>query len=285
MPNRPRVAIVGDSGLDITLSTPAGAAEKVTAEAGHRGLGGTGANAAVAAARLGSEVRLATAIGDDAIGGWVRTALSNAGVTVVSHDDLPGRTEVAVVLLEGSTRRLIVDPGIAYDLAGVVPEHLPGWADVLYLTHVEPELVASLAAAARGLVVVGVEPGDGRPETWQEALATVAVAIANEAGEAFQVQAARGSPAALIVTRGTNGATLYQGARTQHVAAPTVHAVDATGAGDAFAGALCHFLGSGLEIARAVQLAVVGASLSTRAIGAQAALPSAEEVLWASKSD
>ena len=48
-----------------------------------------------------------------------------------------------------------------------------------------------------------------------------------------------------------------------------VAAVDATGAGDCFAGALCHYLQTGLELAAAVRLAVAAAALSTRALGAQ----------------
>jgi len=57
------------------------------------------------------------------------------------------------------------------------------------------------------------------------------------------------------------------------IPAPHVDVVDATGAGDCLAGALCHFLAGGRLLEEALRLAVVAASLSTRGLGANGALP------------
>ena len=83
----------------------------------------------------------------------------------------------------------------------------------------------------------------------------------------------------VIETRGAQGVVMHD-PRGEPVRIPAVAvaAVDATGAGDCFAGALCHYLQTGLELAAAVRLAVAAAALSTRALGAQSALPTDAEV-------
>lgn len=85
-------------------------------------------------------------------------------------------------------------------------------------------------------------------------------------------------PRSVVVTLGAEGALVADGDRTVLVPSPAVTAVDTTGAGDAFTGALAWRLGVGDDLTTAVRFAVrVGAAAVTRA-GAQASFPSAEEV-------
>ena len=70
-------------------------------------------------------------------------------------------------------------------------------------------------------------------------------------------------------------------AGSTHVPALAVTPVDATGAGDAFNGILAAELAAGMDLRTSVRRAAAGASLSTRAAGAQAGLPSRSEVMSA----
>lgn len=100
----------------------------------------------------------------------------------------------------------------------------------------------------------------------------------------FARQAA--SAVTVVETRGPEGAVIHPPSLAdEHIAGIPVKAVDATGAGDCFAGALCHYLASGLELIAASELAVAAAGLSTRALGAQSALPTDAEVRVAASAN
>ena len=78
----------------------------------------------------------------------------------------------------------------------------------------------------------------------------------------------------MIVTLGADGAVAYsRGSGELRVAAPRVTAVDATGAGDTFCGALCAALAEGRAIAEALAFAVTAASISVETSGAVPSIP------------
>jgi ribokinase len=81
----------------------------------------------------------------------------------------------------------------------------------------------------------------------------------------------------MVVTLGKKGA-LISGFSPKNIPVPEVISIDATGAGDAFNGALAVALARGQEIEDAVRFANAVAALSTTRMGAQQALPTAEEV-------
>jgi ribokinase len=83
---------------------------------------------------------------------------------------------------------------------------------------------------------------------------------------------------AVVVTRGAAGAVVHDASGELVVPAPSVEAVDTTGAGDCLSGALAWALGSGFALPDAVRVAVAAASLSTRAAGARTGYPSAVEL-------
>jgi ribokinase len=82
----------------------------------------------------------------------------------------------------------------------------------------------------------------------------------------------------LVVTLGSRGAAIHAEDGESLVAAPEVDAVDATGAGDAFNGALAASLAEGRGMDEAVRRAVAAGSMATRARGARAGLPTREEL-------
>ena len=83
----------------------------------------------------------------------------------------------------------------------------------------------------------------------------------------------------MVITRGAAGASLYRrGALVAEVAAPSVEAVDATGAGDAFVGAITVALLEGQPVDDALRFACAAGGLAATGAGAQPSLPTREAV-------
>jgi ribokinase len=82
----------------------------------------------------------------------------------------------------------------------------------------------------------------------------------------------------VVVTLGADGALVVEGARVERVPAPRVEAVDTTGAGDTFCGALADALARGAELVEAARWAVAAAALSVGRPGAQGGMPTAQAV-------
>lgn len=94
---------------------------------------------------------------------------------------------------------------------------------------------------------------------------------------AARVLAAR-SGAPVIATLGAAGALVVDEGTVETIAAPLVEAVDTTGAGDTFAGALAAELARGASLLEAAWFAVRAASLSVTVAGARGGMPSRAEV-------
>jgi sugar/nucleoside kinase (ribokinase family) len=172
---------------------------------------------------------------------------------------------------------VIVDPGVAGRIADIEPGQLAA-ADVVYVTG-SGEAVRRVAESGTGArVVAGVEAGMAGDEGLAGALRQAHLVITNSAGWAL-ISGQTAGVMTVVETRGREGAVIHAPGRPdERVPGLAVEAADATGAGDCFAGALCHYLASGLDLVAAGRLAVVAAGLSTRALGAQTALPTDGEV-------
>ncbi|MGI9609506.1 MAG: PfkB family carbohydrate kinase, partial [Acidimicrobiia bacterium] len=82
----------------------------------------------------------------------------------------------------------------------------------------------------------------------------------------------------VVVTLGAEGALLVTAAGTRHFEPPQVQAVDTTGAGDAFCGAMAESLARGEPLDVAVHWAVNAGAHAVTALGAQGAMPTAADV-------
>jgi ribokinase len=80
------------------------------------------------------------------------------------------------------------------------------------------------------------------------------------------------------VTLGSEGVLVVEDDRVERIAPPKVHAVDTTGAGDAFCGALAQALDAGAELVEAARWAVRAAAASVTKPGAQGGLPRAADL-------
>ncbi|MEU3963184.1 ribokinase [Streptomyces buecherae] len=260
--------------------------------------GGKGGNQAVAAARLGARTALLARVGDDAHGRLLLDTQRAAGVD--THPVLVGGapTGVALITVDPSgDNSIVVSPGAN---ARLTPADIEAAAPLLAAARVvslQLEIpLETVAAAVRAVgpgtrVLLNPSPPAPLPP---DVLAACDPLVVNEhearslldgdpagAGDDPAAWAAallgRGSRS-VVITLGPAGALAADPRGQTRVPGLPVEAVDTTGAGDAFTGALAWRLGAGDDLATAVRYAArVGAAAVTRP-GAQHSYPTAAEV-------
>jgi ribokinase len=294
---RPRVTVVGSAVVDFIAHVPARPrpGETVLAHDLTVAVGGKGCNQAIAAARLGAEVAFVGCVGDDALGEMIRQALARDGVDASHLRTTPDEgTAIGMPVVDDSGQNAIVMAPRAN--MRLTPEDVEAastliqQADALLLQGEIP-MDASLAAAriARGAgstVILNAAPAGPFPpallaltdvlvvnEFEAAALAEDAAATAAADWPALARRLLRLGPRAVIITLGDQGAYLNAGASEASLAAHAVTAIDPTGAGDAFCGAVAAELARGAPLAAAVRLANAAGALAVTVTGAEPALP------------
>ena len=256
--------------------------------------GGKGANQAAAAALLGASVAFLGRVGDDGFGGALVKSLGDKGVDTALIEAVPGvSTGTAfITVTEDGENAITVAPGANRRLAPedveAARDAIGGAAVLVAQMEIPRETVAravEVAGEAGTRVVLNLAPPFEVPGSL---LGGLGLLVVNEHEAAFllgeRVEGVEGAlaaaprlvslgPASAVITVGADGAVFAEGANAGHVPAPKVAAVDTTGAGDAFVGALAHKLARGDSLEEAVSYAVrAGAAAVTRE-GAQGALP------------
>jgi ribokinase len=252
--------------------------------------GGKGANQAVAAARLGAEVHMVGAVGDDAFAQPLCDELVAEGVDiehVARIEDCSSGT--ASIVVSGGENQIIVVPGAN---AHVTPaqvsnaRNLIARADaVLVQMEIPLETVEATLRWGNQLhvpVILNPAPAQRLPIEWlrlaryitpnQHELATLLGADSNN----DFLDLMRRSPCPVVLTHGSEGAWFREEGEPQHQEGFCVEAVDSTGAGDTFNAALAVFLHEGLPIA--VRRACAAAALSVTRLGARGGMPHPAEV-------
>ena len=288
------VLVVGSVNVDLVVSVdrlPAGG-ETVGGGAFGQHSGGKGANQAVAAARLGARVTFVGSVGEDAFGAAALADLRGEGVDVqrasVRSD---ASTGVALIVVDDrGENQIAVAPGAnalvtAADVTLALSDYRPRPAGVCLVSlelSDEAVLAAAEAASALGMRVV-INPAPARPLP-AALVALRPLLVPNEAealaltGEGDAAAAARALAAqtsnAVVVTCGAKGALLVsRDGHPERLPAPQTRALDTTGAGDAFCGAIAAELAAGSSLEAAARIAVHAASLSVAARGARAGMP------------
>jgi ribokinase len=258
--------------------------------------GGKGANAAVAAARLGAEVSMLGRVGEDAFGGELIRNLRENGVDakyVRATPDAPTGSAFITVTPDGENS-IVVSPGanrsFGLDEVEEAAETLRETGVLVAQLEVPAEAVeraAKIVTHSGGRFVFNLAPAREVPE---RLLFLPDPLVVNETEARFLLgEDARDpeglaaklldlGPASAVVTLGAGGAVLASGEETRHFPAPKVEAVDTTGAGDAFVGALAARLAAGAPLEEAVPYAVLAGTAAAARKGAQGALPTPEEL-------
>jgi len=229
--------------------------------------GGKGANQAVAAARLGAEVKFIGRIGRDDL---VLGSLEREGVDIsaVVRDD--GETGVALILVDDSGENVIVvAPGANRRLTADDVD--VGDADaVISQLEIPFEAVAAAAAQAQ-FFCLNAAPARGRIELERDP----DLLIVNR----YEYEQVTPYDGLVALTLGAEGAVLLEnGHEVARAVPPAVTAVDGTAAGDSFCAALVVSLLEGRERGAALKRACVAGALAASRPGAQPSLPTAAEV-------
>jgi ribokinase len=288
-----RIVVLGSLNVDLVARVPTlpRPGETALGDRLQTFTGGKGANQAVAAARLGAEVAMVGRVGTDAGGDLLLSALARDGVDVsgVARDGSEP-TGTALIMVDAAGENLIaVAPGAngrvgPDEVARALAACGPGGLLVLQL-EIPPAAVAA-AVRSGGRVLLNAAPAG---ELDRSLLRGVEALVVNE-GEAAALlgrpmggaDAARELYAAgaglAVVTLGAAGAALCSPAGPAAVEAFPVEAVDTTGAGDAFTGALAVGLAAGWPLAEAARLASAAGAAAAARQGAQASLPWADDL-------
>jgi ribokinase len=296
----PRIAVVGSYGTGLTMRIPAmpQAGETVTGATFAAGAGGKGSNQAIGAARLGAEVRLLTAIGDDEFGAAARSLWRAVGVDDAGVVTVDAATMVGVILVEADgENRIIIAPG-ALDLLG--PAHVDAFAasidgaELLMVCNEIPvdTVVAALRTARRHGVPTLFNPAPAR-DLPAEARPLVDYLTPN-LGEGRTLAGLDGAAgvgdildrlrqryaATIVLTAGADGAYVDEpsGARTHVPAVRPPAVVDTTGAGDAFNAALAVALCRGESPVAATGFAVAAGAFAVSRHEATPGLPRPDDL-------
>ena len=274
-----RITVVGSINLDLVGSAPRlpRAGETVTGAALARHPGGKGANQALAAQRLGAEVSLIGRVGDDAMAGEAVALLDAGGVDLSGVEvDPAAPTGVALITVDPDGENQIVVAAGANHL--VTPEQLPARIETPLIAQLELPVETVEAAVGRATDFVCVNLAPAAPVS-DQLLRRADLIVVNETEAAFYGDLLHHGGGRVVVTRGARGATLYQrGEQVALATPPHVRAVDATGAGDAFVGAICVALLEGMEPEAALTFACAAGALAATRPGAQPSLPTRDEV-------
>ena len=260
---------------------------------GHGGeitAGGKGANQAVAAALLGARVSFVGAVGSDAYAAPAMHYLEASGVNldhVARTDEVTGLAVITVdeqgentIIVVPGANALVDAPFIATHSSPIAAAEL-----VLLQGEIPADGFAKAVELATGRIVINLAPVI---EVDKDALLRADPLLANEHEAGLILEqlgfGGEGSPqelaqrlreagfASVVMTLGARGALVADDDLTE-IASPQVTPVDTTGAGDAFAGALCARLLEGDSLVEAARYATRVGAFAVTGPGAQASYP------------
>ncbi|WP_116110401.1 ribokinase [Amycolatopsis ruanii] len=249
--------------------------------------GGKGANTAVAAARLGAEVALLGAVGEDSYGDLLLDSLRDAGVRTDLVRRVARPTGIAyITVTPDGENSILVSPGANTALEpSVVDSALDGAKVVVASMEIPLATVERTVAVAQEQGVCSLLNLSPVAAVSPATLAALDVLLVNEHEAAWLLgdgvppeRLLDLGPSAAVVTLGARGALVITGDGTTEVAAPKVTPVDTTGAGDGFTGALAAAIAEGKHLETAARRAAQVAAISVTRPGAQPSYPTAAEV-------
>jgi ribokinase len=296
-----RVFVAGSINMDVvaTATRHPKVGETVAGTAVHYFPGGKGANQAVAAAKLGARTTLIGRLGADAFGQQLRAFLATQGVDLALVKDTAGADSgTAIITIANADNSIVVVPGAnARVSADDVATPVLARGDVAVSQFEIPlPTVGAFFERARGAGATTILNPAPAIACSPALLDLVDILILNETELGFFthtelhdsdapdrfVEAARrlqtGANGIICVTLGRRGVLALVGGEALMIAGRAVKAVDTTGAGDCFVGALAAQLAGGVTIRDALNYANAAASICVQRMGAAPSMPTAAEV-------
>jgi ribokinase len=295
------VFVAGSINMDVvaTAERHPRIGETVAGGAVHYFPGGKGANQAVAAAKLGAPVTLIGRLGRDAFGDELRGFLAAQGINLsLVRQTAETHTGTALITVANADNTIVVVPGANALLSAAdvtAPALAKGDIAVSQFEIPLPAIAAFFrrARAAGATTILNPAPA---VKFGRDLLGLVDILILNETelgllaetelrdtdDDASLVEAARsvqaGKDKIICVTLGKRGVLALIDGNPLVIAGRAVKAVDTTGAGDCFVGAVAAQLAAGKPIHDALVYANVAASICVQRMGAAPSMPMVEEV-------
>ncbi len=294
------ILVIGSSNTDLTIHTEKmpRPGETVLGNGFIVNAGGKGANQAVGAARLGTEVTFSCMIGDDQYGKDSSERFRMEGIdTSYVFVNRSSPSGVALITIDGNGENCIVVAGGANgqfspeDVDRI--DNFSTHSIVLSQLEIPLETVIHIGHLARRHkipFVLNPAPAQKLPpellgnidiitpnETEAEILTGIKVTCEESAEKAAQSLCKSGVKT-VIITMGSKGAFLYENGKGIMTRAFKAEAVDTTAAGDIFNGALCAALSEGRPTADAVKFAAAASAIAVTRHGAQSSAPYRNEV-------
>jgi len=294
------LTVVGSINADLTsrVTRHPKPGETLLGAGGGITAGGKGANQAVAAAYLGADVKFVGAVGHDPYVEPALKHLRDSGVNLDDVAEVDDTTGLAIITVsDDGENTIVVIPGANAHVDGSFVEQRRATiadADIVLLQgEIPADGFVAAVNAAQGRVITNLAPVIKVDE---KALLAADPLLANE-HEAGLILTQLGIPVtseepkalaqllidagfnSVVLTLGASGALVATGEKLIDIPTPKVTAVDTTGAGDAFAGALCARLLEGDDLVQAATFAARVGATSTLANGAQASYPHPHDVL------
>lgn len=277
--------------MDYVIQAPRlpNAGETILGESFATYAGGKGANQALAAAKMGSDVIFISAVGDDDAGRSLVANLQSYGVDCSRVSIESKRTGTAFICLDKQGRnQIVVAPGANMQIAESSAVLNRGFDVALAQLEVPIEAVVAFFESAVDSEWRILNPAPAAPLP-KDIAQFVNVLVPNEQEALFLTGSEVPSVAGpllldmgfehVILTLGASGCCYYGSLGENCFPAPKVNAVDTVGAGDVFCGSLASFLARDRELFEAIELAVKAASISVTRYGAQASVPTLTEVV------
>ena len=299
----PRIAVVGSyaAGLTLKVKRLPSMGETVLASGYRVDYGGKGSNQAVACARLGVEVVFVARIGQDMFGEMALRLYRDEGIDIgFIHQTAEHPTGVGFILVEAATGNncIALDPGANELLSAADVAQCDSSLDTaaVVLTQLEIPVATAEAALSRGRAkgaITILNPAPVRPlpasilqlvdvltpnQTEAKVLTGRSPDAKTEPEEVAR-DLIRLGVRQVVMTLGERGALVVTASSSKHIPAMQMHAVDTTGAGDAFNAGLATALASGEGLASAVEFAVVTGGLAVTKEGVIPSLPGREKVI------
>ena len=291
-----KIFVVGSyvQGLTIRVPRMPVLGENVVGDSFDIGPGGKGSNQAIAAARLGADVKLLACLGDDVFGDMALKVYAEEGIGREHIHRLPNiNSGVGFVnILPDGENWITVDmganmrmrPAQVSQCAGIIAE-----SDILMTQfEVPPETVATALAAGKAVGALTIlNPAPARPAD-PDLLASVDILTPNaiearmlldlppdaiiDEGELGRKLLEYGV-GSVVITQGERGVLIVRQSGARQIPALSIQAVDVTGAGDSFNAALAVSLGEGMDLDEAVAMAVRAGAYTATRLGVIAGLP------------
>lgn len=295
-----RVFVAGSINMDVvaTAERHPKVGETVAGEQVLYFPGGKGANQAVAAAKQGVLTTLIGRLGEDAFGNELRTFLAAQSIDLGLVKETPGvHTGTALITLAGGDNTIVVVPGANARLDASDVSAAPLAKGDVAVSQFEIPLPAISAffrrARATGAITI-LNPAPARA-AGPELLDLVDILVLNETELGFLtrrelhdsdepqyfIEAARSlgrKEKSVCVTLGRRGVLALVGGEAMLIAGRAVKAIDTTGAGDCFVGALASQLAAKKPMRDALSYANAAASICVQRMGAAPSMPTATEV-------